>query len=81
MLAVQTGLQFLQSLAGEGNNDPALRTEIAGAYLKLGDIQGNPANSNLGDEKGAHESFEMARRLVSNDKTLEGRYVWRRSYA
>ena len=76
MLAVQTGLQFLQSLAGEGNNDPALRTEIAGAYLKLGDIQGNPANSNLGDEKGAHESFEMARRLVSNDKTLEGRYVY-----
>jgi tetratricopeptide (TPR) repeat protein len=76
MLAVQTGLQFLQSLAEEGNNDPALRTEIAGAYLKLGDIQGNPANSNLGDEKGAHEGFEMARRLVSNDKTPEGRYVY-----
>jgi serine/threonine protein kinase len=76
MLAVQTGLQFLRSLADEGSNDPTLMTEIASAYLKLGDIQGNPANSNLGDEKGAHESFEMARRLISNNKTPEGRYVY-----
>jgi len=76
MLAVQTGLQFLRSLADEGSNDPTLMTEIARAYLKLGDIQGNPTNSNLGDEKGAHESFEMARRLVGNNKTPEGRYVY-----
>jgi tetratricopeptide (TPR) repeat protein len=76
MLAVQTGLQFLRSLADEGSNDPTLMTEIASAYLKLGDIQGNPANSNLGDEKGAHESFELARRLVSNNKTPQGRYVY-----
>jgi tetratricopeptide (TPR) repeat protein len=76
MLAVQTGLQFLKSLADEGNNDPKLMTEIAEAYLKLGDIQGNPANSNLGDEKGARESFETARRLVKDNKTAEGRYVY-----
>lgn len=76
MLAVQTGLQFLKSLADEGNNDPKLMTEIAEAYLKLGDIQGNPANSNLGDEKGARESFETARRLVKDNKTAEGRYIY-----
>lgn len=76
MLAVQTGLQFLKSLADEGNDDSALRTEIAQAYLKLGDIQGNPANSNLGDEKGARESFEMARRLVGEEKSPDARYVY-----
>jgi tetratricopeptide (TPR) repeat protein len=76
MLAVQTGLQFLKSLADDGGNDPKLTTEIAEAYLELGDIQGNPTNANLGDDKGAYDSYEMARHLLADNRSPEGRYVY-----
>jgi serine/threonine protein kinase len=75
-LAVQTGLQFLQNLAAEANGDPTLKMEIGKAYTKLGDIQGNPGNANLGDEKGAMVSYETARQLLANLRDPEGRYTY-----
>jgi serine/threonine protein kinase len=76
LLAVHTGLDFLQSLAKDAGRDTKLNVEIAKAYTKLGDIQGNPANANLGDEKGAQASFETARRLLVNLRDGEGRYAY-----
>jgi serine/threonine protein kinase len=76
LLAVHTGLEFLQNLATEAGRDSKLNVEIAEAYTKLGDIQGNPANSNLGDEQGALASFETARRLLANLRDGEGRYAY-----
>jgi len=75
-MAVQTGLQFLENLAGEAENDPQLKVEIGRAYTKLGDIQGNPSNANLGDEKGAQASYDAARRLLANLRDPEGRYAY-----
>lgn len=65
-LAVETGLEFLQGLSADAERDPRLAVEIGEAYMKLGDIQGNPANSNLGDDQGARKSYETARALLAH---------------
>lgn len=59
-LLVSRALQYLDSLAEETHNDPALQKELATAYQKLGDIQGNPYVPNLGDAEGAFESYKKA---------------------
>lgn len=75
MMAVRTGLEFLQNLSSQAANDPKLAVELAKAYTKLGDIQGNPANSNLGDEKGARASYETASRLLAGLQAPDSRYA------
>lgn len=53
-------IEYLDNLSGEGHNDPTLQRELAAAYEKIGDVQGNPYFQNLGDEKGARESYRKA---------------------
>jgi non-specific serine/threonine protein kinase/serine/threonine-protein kinase len=76
MLAVHTGLEYLQNLSAEAGRDAQLNVEIAQAYTKLGDIQGNPANANLGDEQGAKASYETARRMLAGQRDAESRYAY-----
>ena len=52
-LVVQRALEYLDRLARESAGDRALRRELAEAYLKVGDVQGNPFMANLGDVRGA----------------------------
>jgi tetratricopeptide (TPR) repeat protein/tRNA A-37 threonylcarbamoyl transferase component Bud32 len=59
-LLVSRALQYLDSLAGEMHNDQTLQRELATAYQKLGDIQGNPYVPNLGDTEGAFRSYKKA---------------------
>jgi tetratricopeptide (TPR) repeat protein len=40
-------LAYMDSLAGEAEDDPALQRELAEAYVKVGDIQGGPFVANL----------------------------------
>src|SRR6185369_8398694 len=40
-LLVTRGLEYLDSLARESGDDPSLQRELATAYEKVGDIQGN----------------------------------------
>ncbi len=40
-------LKYLDSLAREAVDDETLQSELAGAYEKVGDLQGNPTNPNL----------------------------------
>ncbi|RMD91445.1 MAG: serine/threonine-protein kinase, partial [Calditrichaeota bacterium] len=56
-LLVQRALKYLSSLAKEAKDDPSLQLELAWAYQKIGDVQGNPNNANLGDLSGAIESY------------------------
>jgi serine/threonine protein kinase len=62
---VDTALNYLQKLesSGEIAADDELWLEIAGAYVKLGDVQGNPADNNLGNYPAAIECFEKAKRI------------------
>jgi tetratricopeptide (TPR) repeat protein len=62
-LVVRTALQYLDSLAGEAGGDPGLRLELAQAYVKVGDVQGNPRLPNLGHPDAAVESYRRAQDL------------------
>lgn len=59
-LLVRRALVYLDSLAAEEASNTPLRMELAGAYLKIGDVQGLPYQANLGDTKGATESYRKA---------------------
>ena len=52
-LLVKRALEYLDSLAAEAARDVALQRELADAYEKIGDVQGNPYGANLGDVAGA----------------------------
>jgi len=59
-LLVKTSLEYLDSLAAEAGGDTALQLELATAYQKIADVQGNPQLSNLGQPKAALESYSKA---------------------
>jgi tetratricopeptide (TPR) repeat protein len=59
-LVVKRGLEYLDQLAAESAEDPGLRRELAAAYQKVGDVQGNPYQPNLGDTEGARRSYRAA---------------------
>jgi eukaryotic-like serine/threonine-protein kinase len=59
-LLVQRALEYLSKLAQQSQSDPGLRRELAEAYLKVGDLQGNPYEPNLGDTPGAADSYRKA---------------------
>jgi non-specific serine/threonine protein kinase/serine/threonine-protein kinase len=70
---VKTALEYLDSLAQEAINDSELQRELALAYQKVGDVQGNPTNANLGDTAGAlasyHRALAIAEALVTAHPT------------
>jgi eukaryotic-like serine/threonine-protein kinase len=59
-LLVTRALEYLDSLSIDANGDSALQRELATAYEKVGNVQGNPRNANLGDTPGALKSFRKA---------------------
>ena len=59
-LIVNTALEYLDRLAREVGRDSALQEELAAAYIKVGDLQGNPYSANIGDLKGAEESYRKS---------------------
>ncbi len=59
-LLADDALQYLDTLAREAKGDLTLQRELATAYQKMGEIQGNPALPNLGDTGGALESYRKA---------------------
>jgi eukaryotic-like serine/threonine-protein kinase len=69
-LLVKRALEYLDNLSREAGDDWQLRSELATAYQKVGDVQGNPFNPNLGDTKGALDSYEksLAIRQILSDR-------------
>lgn len=59
-LVVETALQYLDRLSQERLWDPALRAELAAAYIRIGKVQGGAFLPNLGDSTGAIKSFRTA---------------------
>jgi eukaryotic-like serine/threonine-protein kinase len=59
-LVVAKALEYLDSLSTESATDLDLQRELATAYERIGDIQGNVAFMNLGDVKGALASYRKA---------------------
>ena len=62
-ILVTNALIYLDSLAEEARGDLSLQRELAEAYERVGDVQGNPRFANIGDTAGAIESYRKALRL------------------
>lgn len=60
---VNQSLTYLDSLAREAGDDPALQSELASAYEQVGDLQGAPRKPNLSDFKGAAASYGKAQAI------------------
>ncbi len=67
-LIVSRALEYLDTLSRDADT-PALRLDLAAAYRKIGDVQGNPYGSNLGDTDGALASYRKGKNLLA---TLRG---------
>ena len=57
---IKDAIEYLDALSVEGRDDATLQQELASAYEKIGDVQGNPYFANLGDRPGALESYRKA---------------------
>ncbi|WP_287128292.1 serine/threonine-protein kinase [Candidatus Cyanaurora vandensis] len=60
---VKNILDYLDKLALESQASTALARELAKAYEKVGDIQGDPTVPNLGQTQGALSSYQKALRI------------------
>jgi non-specific serine/threonine protein kinase/serine/threonine-protein kinase len=65
-LIVQKAVQYLESLAGESGGDAGLQQELARAFVRVGDVQGNPTAANVGDPTGALKSYGRAMVLAES---------------
>ncbi|MEW5917647.1 MAG: serine/threonine-protein kinase [Gemmatimonadota bacterium] len=61
---ITLALEFLDKTAQDVGHDPSLDNELALAYQRIGDVQGNPTNANLGDMRGALVSYNKAARIA-----------------
>jgi eukaryotic-like serine/threonine-protein kinase len=59
-LLLKRALEYLDALSTEPGDDRGLLRELAEAYVRVGDVQGSPYASNLGDTAGARKSYEKA---------------------
>ena len=75
-LLVSRALEYLDSLDQEAKGDASLQRELAAAYEKIGDVQGQPRQANLGDTPGAESSYRKALAILeplaaANPKALD----------
>jgi serine/threonine protein kinase/tetratricopeptide (TPR) repeat protein len=63
-MLVRDALQYLDALAADAGQDHEFKTELALAYLKLGDVQGKAYAANIGDTAGALASYRKAAALL-----------------
>src|SRR5579884_3255683 len=63
-LIVEKALIYLNRLAAEAGMNVSLERDLARAYLRIGDIQGNPIVPNLGDLRGWQQSAEKSRQIA-----------------
>jgi serine/threonine protein kinase len=59
-LIAQRSLDYLDRLSQDAGRDRALQGELATAYVKVGDVQGQSYYANLGDSAGALASYRKA---------------------
>ena len=57
---VATALEHFEQMGRQIDNDPALIRDLAFAYARIGDVQGNSGTANLGDYHGSVASYRKA---------------------
>jgi eukaryotic-like serine/threonine-protein kinase len=68
-IIVDRALQYLNVLAQESNGDMGLQRELAAAYERVGAVQGDYTENNLGDSQGTLASYQKALEIR---KQIEG---------
>ena len=69
-MVVETGLKYFDTLVQGAQGNRGLLEEIARGYDRLGDVQGNPYEANLGDLPGALQTYRKAQAIrdkISDD--------------
>jgi tetratricopeptide (TPR) repeat protein/predicted Ser/Thr protein kinase len=69
---VSTAMEYLDSLAKDAEGETALQLELAAAYKRIGDVQGNPSRSGFGQMGAAIASYEKAITLLQRLATTSG---------
>jgi len=59
-LIVDKAVHYLDSLEQEARDDSALQRELAEAYKRIGDVQGNDFSTNLGETENALNSYKKS---------------------
>ncbi len=59
-LLVERALVYLDRLGSDAGGDVAFQRELAAAYRRVGDVQGNPYRANLGEPAAALASYRRA---------------------
>jgi eukaryotic-like serine/threonine-protein kinase len=59
-LVAKRTLAYLDRLAPDAGDDISFGSNLAAAYTRLGDVQGNPFYPNIGDTAGALQSYRKA---------------------
>jgi eukaryotic-like serine/threonine-protein kinase len=74
-LLAERAIEYLDKLAAESANDPALQSELGASYEKIGDIQGTLFNPNLGKTSEAiashQKALELRQRLYTVEPTVQ----------
>lgn len=65
-LIVETGLRYLDGLAKNSRGDWELQGDLAAAYQRIGEVQGDVLNANLGQTTAALESYRKALALFDS---------------
>src|SRR5262245_45542230 len=61
---IESTLLYLEALAGDAGDNPALLRELAGSYVELARIQGDMSTANVGEPRAARDSLRKAEDLV-----------------
>jgi serine/threonine protein kinase/tetratricopeptide (TPR) repeat protein len=61
---VKKAVEYLDRLSNDPRATPALKMELAEAYLKIGDLQGRPGRASMDDPRGAAESYRRSIALL-----------------
>jgi tetratricopeptide (TPR) repeat protein/tRNA A-37 threonylcarbamoyl transferase component Bud32 len=61
---VRTTIAYLDKLNAESGNDAGVLSALASAYARVARVQGSPLQPNLGDLRGAEESYVKAGRIL-----------------
>jgi tetratricopeptide (TPR) repeat protein len=59
-LLVSTVLEHLDRASKDASGDPQMEVDLADAYVRLANVQGNPYDQNIGDTEGALGSLDKA---------------------
>jgi eukaryotic-like serine/threonine-protein kinase len=63
-MIVKTGLEYLEALSTSAQGDADLQREIGAGYMRIAEVQGAVLEANLGDPKGALNSYAKALQLL-----------------